>query len=121
MESGTQETDGAAMTTREQLPQRRRAESFEVEFGQYAPTYLVTLGYYADGRLGEVFISGGKSGELVESIARDGAIVLSFALQHGASLEAIGRALTRDGQGAPSSVVGAVVDAMTGGSSAPAA
>ncbi len=51
---------------------------------------------YDDGSLGEVFINGGKSGEVVEAIARDGAVLLSLALQYGADLSNIRSAITRD-------------------------
>ena len=95
------------------LPQRRRAETFEIAFGGLKGSHIVTLGFYEDGLLGEVFINGGKSGELVEAIARDGAVLLSLALQFGASLESIKSAITRDGQGAPSSIIGAVVDRLS--------
>ena len=94
------------------LPQRRRAETFELEFGGHARRFAVTLGFYDDGALGEVFITGGKSGEQVEAIARDGAVLLSMALQHGCSMTTIASAITRDSQGAPSSIIGAVVDRL---------
>lgn len=103
------------MSNRRTLPQRRRAETFEIAFGGLKNSHIVTLGYYADGSLGEVFINGGKSGELVEAIARDGAVILSLALQFGASLDSIKSAITRDGQGAPSSIIGAVVDRLSEG------
>ncbi|WP_442896066.1 toprim domain-containing protein [Bradyrhizobium sp. AZCC 2289] len=51
---------------------------------------------------------------MVEAIARDGAVLLSLALQHGAELDNIRSAITRDEQGAPSSIVGAVVDQLSG-------
>jgi hypothetical protein len=44
--------------------------------------------------VGEVFIDGGKSGQDVQSTARDAAVVLSLALQHGAPLAAINHAIT---------------------------
>lgn len=102
------------MTERRILPQRRRAETFDLEFGGLERRYAVTLGFYDDGAVGEVFISGGKSGQTVEAIARDGAVLLSLALQHGAPLESIAGAITRDGQGAPASIVGAVIDQLQG-------
>ena len=71
------------------LPQRRLAETFELEFGGHARRFAVTLGFYDDGALGEVFITGGKSGEQVEAIARDGAVLLSMALQHGCAMATI--------------------------------
>jgi len=75
--------------------------------------FAITLGYYADDALGEVFISGGKSGQEIEAISRDSAVLLSLALKHGASLSTIAGAITRDGAGAPSSIVGAVVDRLS--------
>lgn len=100
------------MSNREPLPQRRASETFDLEFGGLRGAHRITVGYYADGRCGEVFIVGGKSGEQVESIARDGAVLLSIALQYGASLETIAHAITRDLQGEPQTIVGAVVDQL---------
>jgi hypothetical protein len=101
------------MSERRALPQRRRSETFEMTFGGIDKRFAITLGYYEDGSIGEVFITGGKSGEQVEAIARDGAVLLSMALQFGAELDAIKHSITRDGQNAPASIVGAVIDAIT--------
>jgi hypothetical protein len=101
------------MTERRTLPQRRRAETFEVAFGGLDRAHTVTVGYYDSGDVGEVFISGGKSGATVEAIARDGAVLLSLAIQYGADLQNIKSAITRDGQGSPSSIIGAVVDRLS--------
>jgi hypothetical protein len=92
------------MSERRILPQRRSCETFEIDFGGLARSHTITLG--------EVFINGGKSGELVEAIARDGAVVLSLALQYGAELDNIRSAITRDAQGAPTSIIGAVLDQL---------
>ena len=97
---------------REALPGRRRCESFTLPWGGLARPHFVTVGFYPDGRPGEVFITGGKSGEAIESIARDGAVMLSMALQHGATIETIAHAITRDGQDQPQTIVGAIVDMM---------
>ena len=100
------------MTNRRTMPQRRHAETFEMTFGDMRRVHFVTCGFYDDGALGEVFISGSKSGEAVEAVARDGAVLLSIALQHGVELTTIQSAITRDAQGTPSSIVGAVVDRL---------
>jgi hypothetical protein len=100
------------MTERQPLPMRRRAETFELDYGGLKNSHVISVGYYDDGRVGEVFINGGKSGEVVEAIARDSAVLLSLALQYGASLDTIKHAITRDGQEQPQSIVGAVVDAL---------
>jgi hypothetical protein len=100
------------MGERRILPQRRAAETFEIAFGGIDRTYAVSVGYYDDATIGEVFISGGKSGQTVEAIARDGAVVLSLALQYGADIKNIRSAITRDESGAPSSIIGAVLDEL---------
>src|SRR5882672_2578682 len=69
---------GHLMTTTERraLPMRRVCETFEVAYGGLSKAHTVSVGYYADGTPGEIFINGGKSGETVEAIARDGAVLL---------------------------------------------
>jgi hypothetical protein len=44
---------------RERLPNRRSAITFNLDVG--GMHYICTLGYYADGRLGEVFLKGAIS------------------------------------------------------------
>ena len=63
------------------LPQRRAAETFDLRF--WNQPFTVTVGFYADGTPGEVFIDGCKTGNDIESIARDAGVLLSLALQHG--------------------------------------
>ena len=103
------------MTERQALPMRRRCETFEIDFGGLKKSHVITVGFYDDGKPGEVFINGGKTGEQVEAIARDGAVLVSMGLQHGVSLNTIRHALTRDSQDEPQSIVGAVVDRMAQG------
>ncbi|MCL2452069.1 MAG: hypothetical protein FWD08_00215 [Alphaproteobacteria bacterium] len=97
--------------TRRILPQRRRAETFEVAWGGMAKPFAVTLGFYEDGELGEVFIAG-KSGAESDAMACDGAILLSLALQHGTPIATIAGAVKRDASGAPASIIGAAIDRL---------
>jgi hypothetical protein len=60
----------------------------------------------------EVFLNCSKSGSQAETLARDSAVLLSLALQHGAPLSTIAHALTRNGDGSPSGPIGALVDLM---------
>lgn len=100
-------------TERNVLPKRRENETFEIEFGGMMRTHTVTVGFYRDNLTpGEVFINSGKSGEQLEAIARDGAVLLSLALQHGVPLTTIGGAITRNETGEPSTLIGAVVDQL---------
>jgi len=103
---------------RRTLPQRRAAQTFDMRF--WNQSFSVTIGFYPDGTPGEVFIDGGKTGQDIQSTARDAAVVLSLALQHGAPIEAIRHAVTRSGSGAAASILGAVVDVLpaTGGGGA---
>lgn len=97
---------------REPLPPRRAAEAFELRHGGKAATFHVTLGYYADGRVGEVFITGAKAGTEVEANVRDTAILVSLALQHGVPVATMAAAITREGDGRASTIIGAVLDKL---------
>ena len=101
---------GAAMIRRT-LPQRRAAETFDLRF--WNQPFTVTVGFYADGTPGEVFIDGCKTGNDIESIARDAGVLLSLALQHGVPPETIRHAVTRGASEEPASILGAVVDSIT--------
>jgi ribonucleoside-diphosphate reductase alpha chain len=94
------------------LPQRRRAETFDLVFRNQPAT--VTIGYFPDGTPGEIFVDVAKSGNDIAHIARDSAIMVSIALQHGANTATLRHAITRDGNGAPASILGAIVDALAG-------
>jgi hypothetical protein len=98
------------MTRRELLPQRRRAETFNMKFGDQNAEYAVTLGYYDDGRIGEIFIDGAKTGTMMDALARDGAVLTSIGLQYGMQLETVRHALTRDRDGKAFTIIGAVID-----------
>lgn len=110
--------------TRIPLFNRRAGVSFEVEHfdplagdGGMTIRYHVTLGAYKDGSTGETFVTVlGKAGKgsMLEAIARDAAILISFALQYGAPIETMCRAMTRDEKDRPQTFVGAVLDAMEG-------
>ena len=96
---------------RQLLPQRRPAETFDLWF--WNQSFSVTIGFYPNGAVGEVFIDGGKSGQDIQSTARDAAVVLSLALQHGVPSETIRHAVTRGASEEPASILGAVVDSIT--------
>lgn len=103
--------------TRESLPQRRRSETFEFDH-QYpdgsAFCYVATLGYYADGRLGEVFLQATKTGTTIDINTRDSAIALSLALQFGCPLETIAPTFLRAADGTPEGPLGTLVDVLVG-------
>jgi hypothetical protein len=98
------------MTSRERLPDRRRSETFSIECTGLA--YTATVSWFRDGRLAELFLNNHKSNSAADVNARDAAIAVSFALQHGADLETIRRALCRDSHGRPSGPLGAALDRL---------
>lgn len=102
------------MTARARLPNKRRGESRE--FTHAGHGFTLCAGFYANGRLGEIFLNAHKSGAQIEAIARDAAIVISIALQFGADLETIRSALTKDHDGGPATLIGAALDALGEGS-----
>jgi hypothetical protein len=99
------------MSNRRILPQRRSAETFHLRF--WNQPVSVTVGYYEDGAPGEIFVDAGKTGEDVQSTARDAAVVLSLALQHGATVATIQHAVTRSGNGEAASILGAIIDRLS--------
>jgi hypothetical protein len=99
--------------TRERLPNRRQCESFE--FSHAGMTFTLATGFYADGRLAEIFLSSNKPGSPIEAIARDAAVTVSIALQFGAPIETIRAALTKDHDGGPATAIGTALDALCGG------
>lgn len=106
------------MTTRKTLPKRRPCETFSLKHG--GQLYHVTAGYYyratadyqAVGEVGEVFISTNKVGTDIESMGRDLAVLMSLAVQHGCSFETMRNALTREHDGSPATIAGAVADRL---------
>ena len=98
------------MTERIRLPDRRGAETFDVRHGK--ERFHVSIGRFRDGSIAEIFIAGGKSGSDLEAVARDAAIALSIARQHNVPLDPIRHALTRNADGSPSSIIGAVLERL---------
>lgn len=100
------------MTARLRLPNRRRCDPFSFEIGGLK--YTASVGRFADGRIGELFITNHKSNSQADCNARDAAIAFSLAVQHGADPDQIRRALCRDSQGNASGPLGAALDVIAG-------
>lgn len=102
--------------SREPLPARRASMSFDFVYPPDNPAngipFTATVSYYDDGRIGELFLSAGKSETTMESIARDLAVVTSIALQYGAPVDVIQGALTKLSNGAPAGPLGVLFKAL---------
>ena len=63
--------------------------------------------------VGEIFLNNYKSNSAADTNARDSAIVCSIALQYGADIETIRKALCRDAHGRASGPLGAALDRLS--------
>lgn len=102
------------MSNRTRLNNRRFCETFDLRHGNVS--FKVSVGYFETSRIGEVFVTGAKAGSDLDATARDGAVLLSLALQYGVPLDVIAAALSREADGGPSTIIGAVVDQLVEGS-----
>jgi hypothetical protein len=103
-------TTPLTVPARERLPNRRGCQTFGFDCNNLP--CLVTVSFFADGRLAEIFISNGKAGSDADAAARDSGIVCSIGLQFGAPVETIRHALLRDSRGAASSPLGIALDML---------
>lgn len=101
---------------RQSLPNRRESETFE--FQHEGHRYCGTVGYDRRGRPLEVFLTTGKPGTGVETVSRDAAVAVSLALQHGAPLDTLRRAITRLDDGRPAGPLGTLLDLIREGGDA---
>jgi len=94
--------------TRTVLPNRRPSIIFDCEFR--GTGYTVDVGYDIDGRPMEVFIDCHQVSSDLTALARDAAVSISLALQHGCSLQTLAGAMTRDERGNAAGVAGTAID-----------
>ena len=78
---------------RQRLPSRRANSSFSFECEGHP--YRATAGWFADGRLAEIFLHApGKMGTPLQSNADTAAILTSLLLQHGVDPKVIRHSIT---------------------------
>ncbi len=93
---------------RQKLPDRRAHEVFNFEVSGLR--YTCGFSRFADGSVGEIFLSSAKQSSQSDVNARDAGILLSFCLQYGCPVEDIARVLSRNSDGSASGVMAAVLD-----------
>lgn len=97
--------------TRVRLPNRRPNLTAAVEHA--GRSYAVTIGFYPDGRVGEVFTHGAKAGSEIDCILDDACVAISLLLQLGVEPAALAASMGRLGDGrSPASVIGALADLL---------
>ena len=96
---------------RECLLNRRPSETVTIEHD--GAQFEITVGHYLDGRVGEVFAGGAKSGSALDGLLDDAAILISLLLQNGVEPAALAKNVGRLEDGtAPASVIGAICDLL---------
>ncbi len=102
---------------RERLPDRRASEVMEfnhIETNGNKSPFTSTVGFYPDGRIGEMFIYAQKSDSAIGLICHDAAVLISIALQCGATIDELRASVARtamDG-GKPQSIIGTALDVL---------
>jgi hypothetical protein len=94
--------------TRTRLPDRRAAETVELEHG--GQRFTVTVGFYPDGRPGEVFVHGIRTGSSLDALLADACVVVSCLIQHGVEPQELAHGMGRLGNAEPASIIGVVID-----------
>jgi len=101
--------------TRKRLPNRRAALTFTFEHtypGSEPRQFSATVGFYSGGKPAEVFLNSvNDTDKQVTVDAHDAAVLLSFALQHGADLVEVSKAVLRAENGVAHGFMGALIDA----------
>ncbi len=72
--------------------------------------FMVTIGFYPDGRPGEVFTHGARSGSNLDALLADACVMVSCLIQHGIEPRELASSMGRLGDTKPASIIGAVVD-----------
>ena len=97
---------------RNRLPNRRAATSFDFEHNGIR--FVATYSHFADGGVGEIFISNHKVGSHLNACVRDLGVAASLALQFGCPLDTLRRALLRNLDGSPMTALGVALDLILG-------
>jgi hypothetical protein len=93
---------------REILPNRRACET--LEFSRDGVRIKVTVGFRLDGQIGEIFLNADRANSMLDVLLSDAAIIVSIAIQNGATVRQLAHAIKRDVSGLASSPIGAVLD-----------
>jgi ribonucleoside-diphosphate reductase alpha chain len=72
------------MADRNLLPPKRRTETVKRKVDGF--TLHISVGFYPDGSVGEVFVNSSKEGTQMRELLRSLSMVMSIALQHGVPL-----------------------------------
>ena len=104
-----------APAPRAPLEARRPADVLEFVHrlpGGSAQRLTATIGRFEDGRIAEIFIDPPKLSNDFANLARDVAVIISIALQHGVSIAELSHSIGRSEDGTPQSIAGSALDLL---------
>lgn len=81
----------SVLVTRQRLPARRHSVVFNFQHDGHL--YRASASRFADGRLGEIFLTTSKAGSAAQGHADTAAVLASLLLQHGVPAHTIVRAV----------------------------
>lgn len=92
---------------RQKFPNRRDSRLFDFHFKGI--DWKISYSRLPDGRVGEIFLHGGKSGSDVDALRYSIGVILSHLLQHGADIKDILPSLPRLPNGHHAEIIGAIL------------
>jgi len=91
----------------ESYPSRWQNRTLEFAFQGFR--YQLTVGFYPDGRIGEVTLAGPRSGSALAYIALDSCALVNELLQRYVSVETLTELIQRTPEGGAESIIGEII------------
>lgn len=91
----------------EPLPPRRANHTVDFVFEGFR--FQLTIGYYRDGRIGEVSLAGPRSGTALSHIAADSCELITELLHRYVSVETLTELIRRKEDGNAESIIGEII------------
>ena len=95
---------------RNRLPNRRESTILDVFY--LNERYHVSYSRFPEGHIGEVFIHGPKVGSDMDAVTFTSGVVLSIALQRGATLDELSLSAARLPDGSAADFIGHILDVL---------
>lgn len=95
---------------RQPLSPRRKNQSMELVFD--GMRFQLTVGFYPNGRIGEVWLNGLRPDSALYHITQDACVLISHLLQRFTSPHTLFDSMPRKADGSPASVIGAIIELL---------
>lgn len=95
---------------RHPLSPRRKNQTFELVFENVR--FQLTVGFYSNGRIGEVWLNGPRPDSALYHITQDACVLISHMLQRFVSPHTLFDSMPRKADGSPASVIGTIIELL---------